>query len=270
MSKPTIRDRRHFLAGATALSAAAMLPWPGSLWAAAEATRGGRLRISVDQAVNVLNPLMARVNPEYLVAELLYSGLTRLSAEMDAEPDLAESWQANDTLTEWTFRLREGVVFHDGSACTAEDAAASLRAILDPANAAPGRRNIGPIIAIEVPDPHTLVLRTDQPFADLPVTLTHPTAKVVPRAIAEQGLDRLAREAIGCGPFVLERFEPERQVVVSRNPRYYDAERPYLEGVEVRVYPDPTAEGSALIAGDIDMMLPPKPLSTSGWLTPLG
>src|SRR5215207_3991373 len=56
------------------------------------ARRGGVLRISVDQAAAKLNPLLTRVNPEYLLAELLYSGLTRLGTDMTPEADLAASW----------------------------------------------------------------------------------------------------------------------------------------------------------------------------------
>jgi len=92
-------NRRKFLASSTALTGAAMLPWSFSAQAApaASATAGGKprkggvLRISVDQAIGVLNPHQVRVNPEYLVAELLYSGLTRLTQSMKAEADLAQS-----------------------------------------------------------------------------------------------------------------------------------------------------------------------------------
>ncbi|MGO7697088.1 ABC transporter substrate-binding protein, partial [Rhizobium leguminosarum] len=79
----------------------------------------------------------ARVNPEYLMAELLYSGLTRLTQEMKAEADLALSWQASEDLTQWTFTLRPNLKFSDGSPLTAADVVASLQALLDPKNASP-------------------------------------------------------------------------------------------------------------------------------------
>lgn len=72
------------------------------------------------------------MNPEYLLAELLYSGLTRLTQEMKAEPDLATSWQPNADLTQWTFTLRPDLKFSDGTPLTAGDVVASLSAILDP------------------------------------------------------------------------------------------------------------------------------------------
>ena len=115
--------RRDFLAASAALSGLALSGVPAFAQAP---RRGGTLRVSVDQAVAKLNPLVTRVNPEYLVAELLYSGLTRLKVDMGAEPDLAESWANSADLTEWTFVLRKGLTFHDGSPCTAADVVATF------------------------------------------------------------------------------------------------------------------------------------------------
>jgi peptide/nickel transport system substrate-binding protein len=248
-------DRRRFLAA----SAATGLALSGINVRAQAPRRGGTLRVSVDQAVSVLNPLLARVNPEYLVAELLYSGLTRLNVDMSAAPDLAESWSSSPDLLEWTFVLRKALKFHDGSPCAAVDVVATFEAILDPKTASPARQNVGPIAKLTAKDDTTVVINLSVPFADLPVTLAYTNAKIVPAAVAKGGLDRLSRQAIGTGPFTLVSFEPERLVVVARNASYYDPQRPYLDKVEVVVYPDTTAEGSALIAGDTDLMISAQP-----------
>ncbi|MBV8188415.1 MAG: ABC transporter substrate-binding protein [Alphaproteobacteria bacterium] len=226
---------------------------------AADRPRGGTLRVSVDQAVAKLNPLLTRVNPEYLVAELLYSALTRLKPDMSAEPDLAESWSSSPDLTEWTFVLRKGLTFHDGSPCTAADVVATFAAILDPKVGSPARQYIGPVAKASAKDDSTVVFSLSAPYADMPVMLANTNAKIVPAAIAGGNLARLDREAVGTGPFKLVSFEPERLVVVTRNDAYYDKQRPYLGRVEVMVFPDPTAEGSALIAGDTDLMLSVQP-----------
>ncbi len=245
--------RRSFLAGAAALGGGLLLPHGPLL--AQTPKRGGTLRMSVDQAAAKLNPLLTRVNPEYLLAELLYSSLTRLDLNMAAAPDLAESWTNSADLTQWTFKLRKGVVFHDGSPCTAADVAATFEAILDPKTASPARQNIGPVEKVTAADETTVVFKLTGPYADLPVALAYTNAKIVPAAAIKQGLARLDREAVGTGPFKLVSFEPERQVVVERNPSYYDKARPYLDRVQIVVYPDASAEVSALIAGDTDLML---------------
>lgn len=248
---PTV-DRRTFLAASAAFGSLAMTGLDAGAQTAPR--RGGTLRVSVDQAVSKLNPLLTRVNPEYLVAELLYSGLTRLAPDMSAEPDLAESWSNSPDLLEWTFNLRKGLSFHDGSPCTAADVVASFEAILDPKTASPARQNVGPIARIAARDEGTVVFTLSAPFADLPVTLAYTNAKVVPAAVIRSGFEKLDREAIGTGPFKLVSFEPERQIVVARNEAYYDKARPYLDRIVVLVYPDSTAEGSALIAGDTDLI----------------
>lgn len=251
-SDPNIR-RRVLLQGAAAFAAAGILPW-GQL-AAAPVRRGGTLRMSIGQAVSKIHPLQARVTPEYLVTEMLYSGLTRLGEDATAvDPDLALSWSSNKELTQWTFKLRPNVEFHDGSPCTASDVVASFEALLDPATASPGRQNVGPIAKVTAIDKETVVFSLKSPYADLPAALAFPNAKVIPAAVLKSGMSRLSREAIGTGPFKLVKYEPERVVLVVRNDKYYDKERPYLNKIEVRVYPDTTAEGSALIAGDTDAM----------------
>lgn len=247
--------RRLFLAGS-----AGLIGGPAARPALAAPRRGGVLRVSVDQAASVIHPLLTRVNPEYLVTELLYSNLTRLKLDMTPEPDLALSWSSSEDLKEWTFKLRDGVTFHDGSPCTARDVAATFRAILDPKTASPGRTNVGPIEEVVAADPVTVVFRLTAPFADLPVTVAYTAARIIPAAYAEPGrLDELKRSAIGTGPFKFVSYEPDRLIVVERNAKYYDPARPYLDRVEIVVYPDTTAEGSALIAGDTDLMSTVQP-----------
>lgn len=255
--------RRTLLQGAALLAASSAFPWASSALAA-PVRRGGTLRLSIGQAVSKLNPLQARVTPEYLVTELLYSGLTRLGPGASAvEPDLAQSWSSNKDLTQWTFKLRQNVVFHNGSPCTSADVVASFEALLDPATASPGRQNVGPIARVAATDKDTVVFTLKSPYADLPAALAFPSAKIIPAAIAKGGMAQLSRQAIGTGPFKLVTFEPERVVIVVRNERYYDKDRPYLNRIEIRVYPDTTAEGSALIAGDTDAMALVQPTEFS-------
>jgi peptide/nickel transport system substrate-binding protein len=248
--------RRDFLVASAALSGLALSSVPAFAQAP---RRGGTLRVSVDQAVAKLNPLVTRVNPEYLVAELLYSGLTRLKLDMSAEPDLAESWSNSADLTEWTFALRKGLAFHDGSPCTAADVVATFEAILDAKTASPARQNVGPIAKVVAKDDSTVVFNLSAPFADLPVTLAYTNAKIVPAAVIKSGLEKLDRQAVGTGPFKLVSFEPERLIVVARNDAFYDKERPYLDRIEVVVYPDVSAEASALISGDTDLITTTPP-----------
>lgn len=242
--------RRAFLAGTAAIFAAPAMSFAQS----APPLKGGTLRVSVDQAVSVINPLLTRVTPENLVTELLYSSLTRLKVDMSVEADLAESWSANDGLTEWTFKLRKGVTFHDGSPLTSNDVVATFKAILDPATASPGRANVGPITDIVGTDDLTVVFKLSGAYADLPVALAYTNARIIPASFAKGDMKSLSSKAVGTGPFKLVSYEADRLVVVERNEKYYDPARPYLDRIEVKVFPDSSAESSALLAGDIDII----------------
>ncbi|MBC9881683.1 ABC transporter substrate-binding protein [Bradyrhizobium sp. INPA01-394B] len=246
--------RRAFLAG----TAIGLVTLP-KIAVADAPRRGGVLRMSLDQAASVIHPMLARVNPEYLVTELLYSNLTRLKPDMTVEPDLALSWEPNETRTEWTFKLRPGVTFHDGSPLTSEDVVASINAILDPKTASPGRTNVGPIKEVAAIDPLTVKFTLSGAYADLPVALTYLNARIVPAKVIASDLASLSTTANGTGPFKLVSYEPDRKIVVERNAAYYDPTRPYLDRVELLVYPDRTAEASAMISGEIDLLLTTTP-----------
>lgn len=246
--------RRRLLAG-SAIGLASMGAAASTVLAQAAPKRGGVLRVSVDQAASVIHPLRTRVNPEYLVTELLYSCLTALAPDMTAEPDLAESWSADATSTEWTFKLRAGVTFHDGSPCLASDVVATFTAILDPKTASPARTNVGPIKEVIALDDRTVKFTLNGPYADLPVAVAYTCARIIPAKVIASDLDSLARSANGTGPFKLVSYEPDRKIVVERNPAYYDPARPLLDRIEIMVYPDRTAEASALISGDVDIMM---------------
>lgn len=217
--------------------------------------RGGTLRLSVDQAASVIHPLRTRVNPEHMVAELCYSNLTTLTTDMAPLPDLAVSWSANADFTEWTFKLRPGVRFSDGSPCTAKDVAATYVAIGDPKTASPARAIIAMIKETVAVDDETVLFRLNTPFVDLPATVAAFDTRIIPAAIAQGDMDRLSRESVGSGPFKLAHYEPDRLIVVERNEHYFIPDQPYVDRIEIRVYPDNSAETSALLSADNDLMV---------------
>ena len=247
-------NRRAFLQTSVAAAALATA-LPAASLAQAAPEQGGTLRIGVDQAVSVLHPLLSRVNPEYLIAELLYSGLTRLGTDMRAEPDLATEWAPNDDLTEWTFTLRPDLKFHDGSPCTPADVVASFNAVLNPDLASPGRNNVGPIASVEAVDDATVRFTLSTPYADFAEAVAYSNARIIPAGVIAGDFESLRSTANGTGPFKLVSYEPDRLVVVERNPDFYDPTRPHLDRVELRVLPDLGSQVSALIAGEIDLIM---------------
>ncbi|MEO9649106.1 MAG: ABC transporter substrate-binding protein [Roseobacter sp.] len=215
---------------------------------------GGTLRLSVNITPGVLNPMLVRAAAEYMLAEMLYSGLTSLGTDMTAQPDLATEWSSNEDATEWRFVLREGVTFSNGQALTSTDVVASFEKLLDPETGAPGRRNLGPIKSVEADGDFAILVTTQTPFADLPVALTYPTAKIVPADIIANDFDSLAQVPVGSGPFRLQEFRADEIAVLVKNPDYFVAGLPYLDQIQIKTFPDSAGSSAALLAGEIDMM----------------
>ena len=268
-------QRRAFLRRATALGvgfaarykmpvtrmAAGILPLRASIPrpALAAPRRGGTLRVGVSRVPSNLNPLRHGNQSEYMLGEMFYSNLVRLADDLTPVPDLAESWSRNRALTEWTFRLRQGVHFQHGPELTADDVAATFRALLRKETLSPARRNVGPIDDVSVLDRRTIRFHLAMPYGDQAVALAYPAAKILPAHILESDTRRLDNKVFGTGPFRLLAYDPARLVIAERNPDYFVAGRPYVARIEQHVFPNAQQEVKALLSGRIDLMLEVPP-----------
>ncbi|MFD2237566.1 ABC transporter substrate-binding protein [Aureimonas populi] len=246
--------RRHVLLGG--LASAALLPMRGTALAQSGTPQaGGTLRISHSTRIATLNVLSLSGPAEYPCIDMIYSGLTRIGVDNQAHPDLATSWEASDDATEFTFHLRENVTFHDGQPFTADDVVATFEAILDPDVPAAARPVLDMVDTVEAVDPLTVVFKLKTPFADLPFSTAHANARILSRAALEAPLSELDTKANGTGPFKLERYDSARIVRLVKNENYYQEGKPYLDAVEMLLFPDLTAETANFLSGSTDVML---------------
>lgn len=183
------------------------------------------------------------------VTEKVMSRLVRPGLDGKPSPDLAVSWSANANATEWTFKLREGVRFHNGKPFTAADAAYSLKRVQDPKLDSPARASIGMVSRIDAVDPTTLKLTLSAPFADLPLILTDYRLMVIPEGAG----DTIKSTGIGTGPFKVEKFDAQGTSVLVANTDYYDG-APGVARMEIIGIPDAQARFQALLGKQIDMM----------------
>ena len=135
--------RRRTLLG-TALAVPAMRTWPAP-------HPGNVLRIGIGSSLNALDPLLATIGDEYIYDCLVFNGLTRIREDLTLEPDLAESWTASEDTKTWTFKLRQGVKFHNGAVLVADDVVAMFRRLLDPAGTAPSRSQYDMVQDVSAP-----------------------------------------------------------------------------------------------------------------------
>jgi peptide/nickel transport system substrate-binding protein len=245
--------RRNVMIGG--LAAAAMLPGARLSLAQTAPKAGGTLRISHSTRIATLNVLSLSGPAEYPTIDMIYSGLTRIGLDNTPQPDLATRWEANADATEFTFHLREGVTFHDGSPFTADDVVATYTTILNPDVPAAARSVLDMVESVEATDPLTVVFRLKTPFADLPFSTGHANARIISKAALEGPITDLETKANGTGPFKLETYDSARMVRLVKNENYFQEGKPYLDAVEMLLYPDLTAETANFLSGNTDVML---------------
>ena len=173
---------------------------------------------------------------------------TLVSVNYDAEisPGLAESWKVSGNGLEWTFKLKEGVKFHDGTPCDAEAVKWSLERVLQKGTLL---KDV-PLKAIEVKDENTLVITTKEPFAPLPAYLAKGEAAPISKnSLNEKGeLEKL----IGTGPFKFDSWIPNQEVTLVKNKEYW-GEVPQLDKVVYKGIPETATRMMMLKSGELDM-----------------
>jgi peptide/nickel transport system substrate-binding protein len=246
--------RRTLVMGLAATALIPGLNMPDAL-AAATPKNGGTLKISHSTRIATLNVLNCSGPAEYPVVDMLYSGLTRMGPDNKPMADLAERWEASADAKTFTFFLRQGLKFHDGTPCTAEDVVATFQAILDKNVPAAARSVLNMIDTIEAVDATTVKFNLKSPFADLPISTAHANARIVSKAALAGPKEKLDTTANGTGPFKLETYDSARMVRLVKNENYYMKGKPYLDGVEMHLFPDLAAESANFLNGAMDVML---------------
>ncbi len=177
----------------------------------------------------------------------VFEGLTRYNADGSISPALAESWDISEDGTVYTFKLRDGVTFHDGTAMDAEDVKFSLdRARAEESTNAQKALFAG-IESVEVVDPLTVKVTLSAPNGAFPTNMAWGDAVIV----APESVETNATQPVGTGPFKFGRWVQGDRVELVENPDYW-GEKPALKSATFKFISDPTAAFAAMMAGDID------------------
>jgi peptide/nickel transport system substrate-binding protein len=208
---------------------------------------------------------------DILVNKTIFSTLVRyqlVNGGIQVVPDLAQSWTANASLTEYTFKLRSGVKWHDGQPLTADDVKFTVDAELNPKVNAGLSGIVAAIKETQVIDPLTVRFITQYPYASLPVMLGYNIAIVPKHLLQGQDLNQpvaFIQHPIGTGPFRFKSITQDTAMEVEANPDYYDG-APLLDGIVFKVIPDGNARLAQLKAGEIDFTVidPPQLAALQG------
>ncbi len=185
----------------------------------------------------------------FQITDKIMNRLVRPDLDRKPSPDLAVSWEPNADGTEWTFHLREGVKFHDGTDLDSEDVVYSFTRVKDPQLDSPARSAISMVDSIAAVDPLTVKMTLSAPFADLPFQLMDYRLRIIPSGSG----DSIAQSGIGTGPFKVETFDAQGTTVLSAFNDYFEGP-PKLAAMEIFAIPDAQARIQALLGGQIDML----------------
>ena len=224
--------------------------------AAGQASAGGVLRIARDQDSTTVDPILVSQNADLLIIANANEMLVRSNFDGTAiEPDLAESWTISPDGLTYSFRLRDGLKFNDGSPLKASDVKFSLERVRDTKESVFGAM-YAPMQSIDTPDDRTVIITLSQPTAPFLALLALFSAAVLPEDAILKHYDEWLEHPIGAGAFKITEWEHGQSVTLERNPNWWEGPtKPKLDQVQWIYIPNDNTRILKLQAGEIDAMI---------------
>ena len=260
MSGPRLERRTvlRLLAAAGLLTAGHLIAGPRA--ARAQAKAGGILKCGWSGVGEIATLDPAQINQvlQFQISSNVLSGLTHINTSAIAEGDLAENWEVSDDGTEYTFKLREGVKFHNGDSFTADDVLFTYQRSSDPQKSIHSAV-LANVAGVEKVNDFTVLFKLKAPQASfLPKVLERSSGRamtIVSRgALEKMGESDYGLMPVGTGPFKVTAHQLGQEVVLERNPDYYDKDRPKLDKVIIQPIVDAEPLAAAIEAGDVQLI----------------
>ncbi|MGQ0549849.1 MAG: ABC transporter substrate-binding protein [Armatimonadota bacterium] len=248
--------RREFLKRAAALGITAsaantlFMRDPLIVTAAPSAKRGGLIRVMGHQEVSSLSPDDDAPSVHWVITTQLHNALIEGNEFNVLEKVLAESYEVSRDGLRYTFKLRKGVKFHDGSELTADDVKYTYEWYMNPANAANGAINFKSVDKVETPDKYTVVVRMKEPFAPFLVN-TASTFIYSAKYHGRIGEKAYKSQPMGSGPFKLREWRPAEYTIVEAFDGHFRG-RPNIDQFRQDVVPEASVRSIALRTGTSD------------------
>ena len=240
------------MATGVSLVAAEHLLTNGKAVNAATPKKGGSLRMAsnLHGPNDQLDPTLFTSTIDYTRGRATYNSLIQHSNDLTPQPELAESFEPNANATEWTFKIRKGVTFHDGKKLTADDIVYTMKRHQGEDSKSVIKSVLASVKEWKKTGSMEVKAILESPNADLPTLLGLFQTKIVQEGSTGDG--------IGTGPFVMDSFQPGVKSVHSRNKNYW-REGANLDAIEITAITDPVARVNALISGDMQMVTQIEP-----------
>lgn len=243
-------NRRQFVAASAAVAASALPLAVAPRAAYAAPRRGGHFRFGVGagETGDTLDPLTGLHNSfTQFTAPSLHNCLTEIDNEGQLQPELATGWDASSDLKTWTIKLRRGVEFHNGKTMTAEDVVASINYHRGLDSKSTVKTIVDQIADVRADGPDTVVFTLAGGNADFAFILSDFRLPVMPSSGGT-----VDASGVGCGGYVLKRFEPGVRVELERHANYWKSDRAWFDTIEIASITDTGARTNAVVTGEFD------------------
>ena len=202
--------------------------------------RGGKGVFGITSPASDVDPVTMFNTGAIMTSQLACDYLVFPDPQYVLQPRLAIKWEAGSTPDSWTFTIRQGVKWQDGSPFTVDDVVASFDRITDPKIGSAALSAFAGVLSkgnVEKQDEQTVVFHLDRPYADFPylVSSFNYNSLVLPK---NYEVGQFTNGGIGTGPFILKTFSKDQGATYVRNPNYWGQGLPYLDSVEVKYYAD--------------------------------
>ena len=229
--------------------------WTAAVMPASAQQRGGSLNMIVNPEPPTLMLGLNQLSGVQMIGGKIYQGLLTYDPNLRPQPGLAKSWTVSDDGLTYTFKLQEGVKWHDGKPFTSADVVFTTTKFLPEVHSR-ARNNFSHVASVTAPDASTVVFKLKEPFAPFLGSFEVSSAPMIPRHLYE-GTDFKANPAnqtpVGTGPFKLKEWKKGAYIHLVRNDAYWKPGLPYLDGIYFQVIPDSASRAVALESGKVDI-----------------
>ncbi len=217
---------------------------------AATPKNGGHIKAAflMASAAETLDPAKFKKPLDYTRGYQLYNNLIGINSKLMPEPELAESWEPNADASQWTFKLRKDVQFHNGKAFTAKDVIYTLNRVKDPKTGSPGKPYLDSVVEMKADGDHVVKIKLAEPSVDFPMIMGEYRMLIV--SDGHTDFDN----PIGTGPFTVKEFKAGMHMIAVKNPNYWKPGLPYLDRIDTFSIPDAVARTSALMTGEVHLV----------------
>jgi peptide/nickel transport system substrate-binding protein len=215
--------------------------------------RGGILLAAIGADAPSLDPHQEQTFATIQPVAPLYSTLLQIDpySYPNIVGDVASEWKISPDALTYTFKIRPGIRFHDGSPLTAADVKASYDKIIFPPEGVRSIRqaNYSAVASVEAPDPSTVVFKLKFPSASLFANLAHPMNVIFPKKHLDKDPNYFKNNVMGSGPFKLKNYTRGSTFEGERNPDYFVKDRPYLNGYKFFISTETSVRAAAIRSG---------------------